>query len=217
MSSTREYINSDRHDFYNDGFLDLEKCPDDPFHLFESWLETAIEEQVQEPYAFNLATVDNAGAPHARILYMRDMREGNLMFYTNYTSDKGEQMDQNPKACMTFFWAELSRQVRVEGRIEKLEADLSDAYFASRPRGSQIGAWASQQSKELMSRQDLEDKIKELEARFEGKAVPRPEHWGGYKLIPSYYEFWLGHPSRLHDRLIYEQQNFSWNKMRLNP
>ncbi len=217
MSTTRDYINSNRHDFYNDGFLDLEKCPEHPFHLFESWLEVAIQKEVNEPYAFNLATVDEDGKPHARILYVRDLMDQDLVFYTNYGSDKGQQVLKNPQACMTFFWPELSRQIRLEGVVERLDDTLSDAYFASRPRGSQIGAWASEQSKVLESRDQLEARIKELEVRFEGQNVPRPNHWGGYRFKPSYYEFWLGHPSRLHDRLAYTHENLSWIKRRLNP
>lgn len=216
MKKTKDYINSNRHEFDSDHLIDLNLSPENPFQLFEEWLAEAIEKE-PEPYAFYLSTADGEGRPSGRILYLRDYVNEDLVFFTNYESQKGKELLENPQASIVFFWPSLHKQVRVEGTIKKVSADVSDKYFNSRPRANQIGAWASSQSKKLDSRDDLLKRISELEKNFEGKKIDRPVHWGGYQLIASKYEFWLGQPSRLHDRLCYELDDSIWTKYKLNP
>lgn len=164
-----------------------------------------------------LATADASGKPSSRILYLKELNEQGFVFYTNYQSRKGKELAENKQAALLFFWPALERQIRIEGLIEKVPAEISDAYFATRPRGSQLGAWASEQSEALENRPELEHRLEKLAQEFPGE-VPRPPHWGGYMLLPLYFEFWQGRPSRLHDRIIYQQEKSgSWNIHRLNP
>lgn len=187
-----------------------------PFDLFSKWYREAFESGQLEPNAFVLSTVDIENRPSSRILYLKAMSENNFVFFTNYSSHKGVDIEKNNNASMLFFWPGKERQIRIEGEVMKISEDESDAYFESRPRSSQIGAWASHQSQLLIERDDLENRVREYAAKFEDK-VPRPPHWGGYMLKPRLIEFWQGRPSRLHDRIIFELERDSWKVYRKNP
>jgi pyridoxamine 5'-phosphate oxidase len=189
---------------------------------FRQWLDEAVAAQLPEPAALTLATVDAAtGQPSQRVLLLKGLPDdAGFLFYSNYDSRKGHELAAQPLAALNFFWPGLERQVRVEGRVEKAADDVSTAYFQSRPRSSQVGAWASPQSQPIASREELEAREHDVEARFEGQApLPRPPHWGGYVLRPTRIEFWQGRPSRLHDRLVYERaaNSESWKISRLAP
>ncbi len=189
-----------------------------PIHQFEVWFDEALRSDLPEPHAMTLATVDDRGRPSARVVLLRNVQDGVFSFYSNYLSRKGKQLDQNPFASLSFFWPELERQVRIEGKIVRLDADISTAYFASRPRGSQIGAWASPQSEVIPHREFLEERVAFFTEQFEGQSVDRPPHWGGFGLQADYLEFWQGRESRLHDRIIYQwQTDGSWKRGRLAP
>ncbi|MES2629963.1 MAG: pyridoxamine 5'-phosphate oxidase [Bacteroidota bacterium] len=184
---------------------------------FRNWLQAAVHSQVIEPNAMCLSTIGPDGFPTGRIVLLRGVSEQGFAFFTNYNSHKGHEIEQHPKVSLTFFWPDLERQVRISGTIAKLPAKDSDEYFNSRPRQSQIGAWASAQSEVIGDREELEVKEKEYEAQFEGKEVPRPEHWGGYQVSPIKIEFWQGRASRLHDRLQYTLEHGAWKMERLSP
>lgn len=216
MDNLREHINKLRSDFMK-MTLDETMVQTDAIKQFELWFVHAVDGAVNEPNAFVLSTVGNDKRPSARILLLRDFDESGFVFYTNYHSRKGREIEQNAYACMTFFWPELERQVRIEGKLMKQHPAASDAYFNSRPRASQIGAWASPQSEALPSRTVLDNAIKAVEKRFEGQDVPRPDWWGGLVLQPDRIEFWQGRESRLHDRLQYERSGFEWKVSRLAP
>lgn len=195
----------------------MEDCPENPTELFRGWLDHALKES-QDANAMVVSTVSSSGRPSSRVVLVRGVTERGVEFFTNYESRKGQQMESNKGVAVNFFWPWLERQVRIEGLVEKLSAEESDAYFASRPRSSQIGAWASDQSKALDSRETLKLKEQGLTKQFEDKAVPRPEHWGGYLIVADYFEFWQGRPSRLHDRVSYTiDDDGSWQRSRLNP
>ncbi len=164
-----------------------------------------------------LATADRAGRPSVRMVLLRGVDERGFVFFTNYNSRKGRELDANPEAALCFHWVALDEQIRVEGPVERLGAAESDEYFASRPRGSQLGAWASDQSAPLPSRETLETKYREVEARFDTRAIDRPPFWGGYRLIPRAIEFWYGRPDRLHDRVLYTRDDGDWTITRLYP
>jgi pyridoxamine 5'-phosphate oxidase len=188
-----------------------------PLVQFKKWFDEVIGSGLHEPNAMFLTT-ESDGRPSGRIVLLKGLDDKGFMFFTNYASKKGMEMQANPQVALTFFWKELERQVRIEGKIEKTTAEESDIYFASRPRGSQIGAWVSDQSDVIESREYLEDKYKALEEQFAGQTVPRPPYWGGYSVIPDYIEFWQGRPSRLHDRLAYTKQlTGTWKIERLSP
>lgn len=189
----------------------------DPVAQFNAWYRTARRLWLPQPDAFTLATAGSDGRPAGRMLLLKNADEKGFVFYTNYDSRKAAELDANPRATMVFFWTEFYRQVRVEGRLEKVSDAESDAYFASRPRGSQIGAWASRQSAEIAGREVLEARCREIEQRFAGQPVPRPPNWGGYRLTPDRVEFWQGRPSRLHDRLCYLKDGAGWRVARLSP
>ncbi|GAB3814383.1 pyridoxamine 5'-phosphate oxidase [Pontibacter rugosus] len=189
-----------------------------PIEQFKSWLDEAIKSEAQEPTALILSTVNAAGKPSARVVLLKDIDEEGYTFFTNYSSRKGQKLEDNPYAAITFFWPALERQVRVEGKVVKVSQEASDAYFRSRPRGSRIGAWASPQSQVIEAREVLEQRDKAFEEKFAGSdEIPRPEYWGGYQLQPELVEFWQGRPNRLHDRIVYERDGANWQIKRLAP
>ncbi len=192
---------------------------DDPVRLFQDWLAQAEEKELNDPNAMTLATVDEAGMPDARIVLLKGFDERGFVFYTNTLSIKGRQLASTSKAALTFHWKSLGRQVRVRGLVAPVESDQADAYFATRPRGSQIGAWASQQSEPMAGRDVFLAEIARYEAEFDGGDVPRPPHWSGYRVTPLRVEFWLGHGYRLHDRLAFERAGAEdgWTCGRLFP
>ncbi|WP_144604043.1 pyridoxamine 5'-phosphate oxidase [Algoriphagus algorifonticola] len=197
--------------------LDISDINKDPFKQFKTWLEEAVESQVLEVNAMTLSTVGLDGYPNGRVVLLKDLDYG-FVFFTNYSSEKGQELANNPKASLTFFWAELERQVRVTGKVEKISEAESDEYFFSRPQGSQIGAWTSPQSKKISSREVLDENQEAVEERFKSEKMIRPPHWGGYRVIPSRIEFWQGRPSRLHDRILFERtESGSWIISRLAP
>jgi|SRR5665213_1854619 len=190
----------------------------DPVKQFETWFNEAIEAKMPEPNAMTLATATTDGRPSARIVLLKGVYENGFVFYTNYLSRKGKEITKNPLGALTFFWAGMERQIRIEGTIEKISKEQSDKYFQSRPKGSQIGALASPQSQEIASRELLEKKWNELEVEYADKVIPKPSFWGGYILKPRLIEFWQGRPSRLHDRILYKKiDNTNWKKVRLAP
>ncbi len=202
---------------YELGEFEEDSAADAPLVQFENWLAEAIQREVNEPNAMTLATVDANGRPACRPVLIKGCDERGVVWFTNYQSRKGQALEVNPFAALQFFWPELERVVRIEGRVEKISDTESDAYFDSRPLGSRIGAWASPQSQVIESRKLIVSKAAKLTAEF-GLHPPRPSHWGGYRLIPDYWEFWQGRASRLHDRIRYQQQeDGSWLRQRLAP
>ncbi len=189
-----------------------------PLRFFRKWLDEALTAGVPEPNAMTLATADRDGQPHARIVLLKGLENDQFVFYTNYESNKSEEISGNGRAALVFFWPELERQVRIEGPVAKVDPAVSDAYFAVRPRGSQLGAWASPQSREVADREALEESFRKTEARFEtAAAVPRPLHWGGYGVAPQRIEFWQGRSSRMHDRVVFQKAGQAWKVARLAP
>jgi len=190
----------------------------DPFEQFEQWLAQALVANLINPNAMTLATASKDGIPSARMVLLRSFDARGLVFYTNYQSQKGQELAENPHAAGVFYWATLARQIRVRGRVRKIAAEESDKYFKSRPALSQLGAWASQQSQVISSRAALQAKFKEFEAKFQGQDISRPRNWGGYRLTPNLFEFWQSRPNRLHDRFQYlRQPNDRWHIERLSP
>jgi pyridoxamine-phosphate oxidase len=190
----------------------------DPIKQFDAWLTEAINAGMPEPNAMTLATATLNGIPSARIVLLKGFTDKGFMFYTNYLSRKGKEITRNPVCALTFFWAGMERQVRIEGTIEKLTKEQSEKYFHSRPKGSQIGAVVSPQSQEVADRDVLEKKWAETEAEFAEKEIPKPSFWGGYIVRPRMIEFWQGRPSRLHDRILYKKVDTkNWKKVRLAP
>lgn len=190
----------------------------DPIKQFEKWFNDAMKAGIHEPNAMTLATATNDGRPSARILLLKGFTQEGFIFYTNYLSRKGREMAKNPLASIVFFWGEMERQVRIEGTIEKVSKEESEAYFHSRPKLSQIGALASPQSQEIADRTVIESKMQQLEAQYADSEVPKPSHWGGYILKPQLVEFWQGRQSRLHDRIVYKKADKkTWKIVRLAP
>jgi len=198
--------------------LDLADVKADPLAQLSVWLDEAVKSELNELNAVHLSTVDHKGRPAGRIVLLKGIDEKGIVFFTNYNSAKGKELEEHSFAAVTFFWAELQRQARLCGRVEKVSAQESDAYFASRPRESQIGACASDQSEVIPNREFLEAKVKKIEEEYKGKTIPRPAHWGGYRVIPDHIEFWQGRESRLHDRIVYTlEDGNAWGIERLSP
>ena len=212
-SSTIAHLRKD----YTLNGLRKEDVLENPIDQFKRWFAEALASQVLEPNGMVLSTIGRDGYPHGRVVLLKDVDARGFSFYTNYLSHKGDDLAQHPVASLTFWWPELERQVRIVGKVEKVETAESDAYFAVRPRGSQIGAWVSEQSQTIANRKVLEEKLAELEAQFANQAVVRPPHWGGYRVLPHQIEFWQGRPSRLHDRLCYTYESNEWKLERLSP
>lgn len=196
--------------------LELEDIALDPLVEFERWLAQALEAQLVEPYAMTLATATPDGVPSARIVLLRGVDPRGLTFFTDYRSRKGQDLSANPRAALCFYWGDLERQVRVTGSVEKVSREESAAYFATRPRGSQLGAWASAQSSVLATRDELEARWNDLAAKYP-EQVPLPEHWGGFRVRSESFEFWQGRESRLHDRFVYTREGDAWRIERLAP
>ncbi len=217
MTKPDTHIANIRADYRKDSLRE-DQVGTDPVAFFRKWFHEAEVAAITEVNAMTLATVDTSGMPSARIVLLKGLEEDSFVFFTNYDSSKGGQMAAHPNAALLFFWKELERQVRVEGRVEKVPAADSEAYFHSRPKGSQISAVASPQSQVIDNRELLEEKVKGLEAQYAMEEVPRPEHWGGYRVIPSKIEFWQGRQNRLHDRIVFTRSaDGSWAKHRLAP
>lgn len=202
---------------YVRGELAEEQLDPDPIVQFGRWMEAALAEGELEPNAMALATVGDDGQPRVRFVLLKDVTAAGFAFFTNYESRKGRDLAHAPRASLAFWWPRLERQVRVDGEVAKLPAAASDAYFAERPRGSQVGAWASRQGERVRSREELVEGYERAAARFGAGPVPRPDHWGGYLLTPSRFEFWQGREDRLHDRFEYALEGGEWRRRRLAP
>jgi pyridoxamine 5'-phosphate oxidase len=215
--SLRQLVANFRNEYIGKGITESD-LKSNPIDQFESWFNEAVENKLMEPNVMHLSTALPDGKPSGRVLLLKGFDERGFIFYTNYESRKAAELAQNNFAAMTFLWLELYKQVRIEGKVRPVSPAESDAYFKSRPRGSQIGAWVSAQSKPIAGRIELEKKMAEVEKQFQGQPVPRPDNWGGYCLSPVLMEFWQGRANRLHDRILYtlEQDNI-WTKQRLSP
>lgn len=198
--------------------LDSKDVMQNPIKQFELWMKEAIQAKVNEPNAMTLSTVTTDGRPSARIVLLKGIEDDQFVFYTNLQSQKGKELDGNPACALTFFWPELERQVRIEGTAIQVKEDVAVAYFQSRPRSSQVGAWTSPQSSLIKDRQLLDERAAEIEKRFTGEQIlPKPKQWGGYQVQANEIEFWQGRPSRLHDRIVYYLVDGKWTKHRLAP
>jgi pyridoxamine 5'-phosphate oxidase len=203
---------------YSQKKLTEKKAKTDPFQQFSKWWKQAMKAGIGEVNAMTLATASADGLPSARIVLLKEFDEKGFIFFTNYESFKGKQLGENPKACLVFFWKELERQVRITGLVEKIEANASEEYFHSRPVESQVGATVSPQSQVIDSREWLEERFEEAKKQFKNSSIPKPPHWGGYRVKPVLVEFWQGRPGRLHDRLQYSLlENGEWKMERLAP
>ena len=215
MNSSIANIRTD----YTQKVLDISDVLENPIEQFQIWFKEALHAAVMEPNAMQLSTIGLDNTPNNRVVLLKDIHKLGFTFYTNYESTKGQELIKNPFAALTFFWPELERQVRVKGVVSKVTTEESDTYFASRPRGSQIGAWVSNQSQVIADRSVLSNRQEELEKEFDGKSVPRPAHWGGFQVIPLQIEFWQGRSSRLHDRILYQRESAdgTWKIERISP
>lgn len=202
---------------YAGGSLNETNMPHNPMEVFNVWLDFAINSGLTEPNAMTVATATADGKPSARVVLLKEVNDNGFVFFTNYMSRKGRELIVNPEVAIVFDWHNLERQVRVEGRAEKLSAEESEAYFNERPEDAKIGAWASPQSKIVKDREELEKHLEEIEEQFEDMPVHRPSHWGGYLIRPSVIEFWQGRPSRMHDRIVYYKTEDGWTMHRLAP
>ena len=214
MSKNLADLRNNHHDF-SLGNMDI-NLSDSPFDIFSSWFDNAIASGELESNACVVSTVSLDLQPSSRIVYLKELQDEAFIFYTNYASQKGKEIQNNPKASMLFFWPKSERQVRIEGLVSKLPESVSDAYFDSRPLQSKLGAWSSHQSDELHDQKELVERMAFYENKF-GENVPRPPHWGGYALSPTLIEFWQGKPSRLHDRIVFELLEGNWKIYRKNP
>jgi pyridoxamine 5'-phosphate oxidase len=203
---------------YSRSTLDIANVLNDPIRQFEKWFDEALSAGVTEPNAMNLATVNADGRPSSRIVLLKGVERNAFVFYTNYQSKKGKELEQNPACALTFFWPDIERQVRIEGVAQRVDPSLSETYFQSRPRGSQVGAWASPQSSIIKDRKILEERVTQIEKRFETlNVLPKPNQWGGFSVDPHLIEFWQGRPSRLHDRIEFTKVDGQWMMNRLAP
>jgi pyridoxamine 5'-phosphate oxidase len=214
-NSLNEYTKNLRRDFVKTSF-DEKDANNNPFKQFEIWFEEAAKSNVNEPNGMVLSTVTKKGRPSSRVVLLRGLGDNGFNFFTNYDSRKGKELKENSYACILFFWPELERQVRIEGKVVKASAEISDEYFNLRPRNSRVGAWASPQSKVIKNRQELEKLVAVVNTKYT-EDIPRPKNWGGYILKATYYEFWQGRQSRLHDRICYTLKTGKWKKERLAP
>lgn len=202
---------------YGIGEFSAEKALQNPIVQFQKWFEEAEKEALGEANAMALSTIGEDGYPTTRMVLLKEITRFGFVFFTNYDSDKGRDIEKHPKVCSSFFWPHMERQVIIKGSCQKTSAAISDAYFEKRPRGSQLGAWASNQSQPISSRAVLEERYRTLKERFMGQAITRPAHWGGYVVQPQSMEFWQGRSDRLHDRIRYTLQAGAWEKTRLSP
>jgi pyridoxamine 5'-phosphate oxidase len=205
-----------RKDYTQAGLLEQEANPH-PIGQFQQWFDQAIAANILEPNAMTLATVTPEGKPTARIVLLKGFDQQGFVFYTNYDSQKGKELQQSPYAALVFLWGDLERQVRIEGRVELIDPQAATAYFHSRPIGSQLGAWASAQSSVIPNREVLEQRMAELAQEYQDREIPKPPYWGGFRVVPTEIEFWQGRPSRLHDRLRYQLIDGNWRIDRLAP
>lgn len=203
---------------YSKASLDISNVLTNPIDQFNKWFDEALKTEIPEPNAMSLATVSKNNRPSCRIVLLKGIEDNKFLFYTNYQSHKGKELENNPVCALTFFWPELERQVRIEGTATRVDEKKSEEYFQSRPLGSQIGAWASPQSSVIENRVILEERAKQIEKRFEGKTIlPKPKQWGGFQVDPSMIEFWQGRESRLHDRIEFIKVDGNWTIHRLAP
>lgn len=216
LEEVRNYINSVRRDFAAKP-LTRESLHEDPLEQFAIWMEEAVNAQILDPYAMCISTVGSDGKPSSRIVYWRDVVDGGFVFYTNYDSHKGQEIEANPHVAINFHWTEVERQIRIEGTVVKASERVSDLYWSKRPRESQLGAWASAQSKAISGKEELQKGLDKAKKKFEGIDIPRPPHWGGYSVKPTRVEFWQGRPSRLHDRFVYSKEGSTWKIEQLSP
>ena len=217
MSIDKSTIQNLRQDYRSASLLESD-VTENPYSQFEKWFSEALNSEVLEPNAMTLATANTNGIPSARIVLLKGFTDQGFVFYTNYESQKGKEIESIPYAALIFFWGDLERQIRIEGVVEKVSEEESNQYFHSRPKGSQLGALTSPQSQTIFSREFLEEKLADLEKEYEDKEVIKPKHWGGYRVIPNRIEFWQGRSNRLHDRIVYIQgKDQSWKFERLAP
>ncbi|HKH75803.1 MAG TPA: pyridoxamine 5'-phosphate oxidase [Rubrobacteraceae bacterium] len=208
---------ADLREEYRGASLNESDLDPNPVEQFRRWFDEALAANLHEPNAMTLATASPDGQPSARIVLLKGYDERGFVFYTNHEGRKARELTENPRCALLFYWGELGRQVRIEGAAARVPDEEADAYFASRPRGSRLGAWASAQSREVGGRRALEDRLRELELAYEGREVPRPPYWGGYRVEPEAFEFWQGRENRLHDRLVYGRVDGGWEVRRLQP
>jgi pyridoxamine 5'-phosphate oxidase len=207
----------DLREDYTQGGLTESAADPDPIRQFALWFDDALAARLKEPNAMTLATSSPTGAPDARMVLLKGFDHRGFVFFTNYDSAKARQLETNPQAALVFYWPDLERQVRITGTVTRTSREETEAYFATRPRGSQLGAWASEQSVPVSGRDVLEQRLAEFDARFENQPIPAPPNWGGYRLQPDSMEFWQGRPNRLHDRLLYTRDGEAWIRSRLAP
>ena len=214
MSDLLKDLRDDHHDFQDASFEPPKSS--EPWAPFHSWTKEAIDDKVKEPNAMSVSTVNAVGQPATRMVYLKDIIDDSLVFYSNFDSAKGADIAVNSKCCLLFYWPEQSRQIKIYGEVSRLSQAQSNEYFQTRPYESKIGAWASHQSAELKNKADLTQRVQDLKQQFPDE-VPCPPNWGGFAVKPNYFEFWQGQPSRLHDRVVFELKGGNWTKKRLNP